>query len=184
MAQRLGRQRARLREHLLIGAGGQGPRARTDSATLARDLRIRRACDLLRVLIRAPARERQVCVAVDKARQHGAAARVQADAARVRLEAHDALAVEHQITRLEQQFGGPRLWQPLEAVIGQSQDLGSAGQGQRCAHSSAPIARSAAPRIAAESTNPATVASSGAGLRSGPGRGSISAATAAVPGAG
>src|ERR1044072_4549360 len=66
--QHLGAHAARLREHRpVVGLGERARRAR-DPAPAAADLLVRDAGDLLLVLLRAPAGERQVSVAVDEAR--------------------------------------------------------------------------------------------------------------------
>ena len=130
--QQLARQRLGLREHVLVGRLGQRPRRAGDAAAGARDLLVGDAGDLALVLLGAPAREREVRVAVDEARQHGAARRVDDHAGVARLEAGDPAAVEQHVARLERQLARAISSQVGQSVPRRPQHLG--GAADRDAH--------------------------------------------------
>ena len=91
-----------LAQHGLVAGLGQRTRRRRDAAARAGDLLVRDAGDLLLVLGCAPPRERQVGVAVDEPRHHGAARRVHEHVgARVVLERRDAVAAHRDRARVE-----------------------------------------------------------------------------------
>ncbi len=121
--EQLGRERRRLREHVLVGRLGERPRRARDAAAGARDLLVGDAGHLALVLLRAPAGERQVRVAVDEARQHRAAGGVDDDVGVVGVEAGDPAAVEQHVAGLERQLARAIVAQVGQPVLRRAQHL-------------------------------------------------------------
>ncbi len=106
-AEHLAGEPLRLREHGFVSGLAQGSRGGSDAAAGARDLLVRHARDLLLVLLGAPARERQMGVAVDEAREQRAAAGVDVDVrVRVGLERGDAAVLNGHAPGLEGHLAG------------------------------------------------------------------------------
>jgi hypothetical protein len=120
-----------LREHGVVARLGQRPGGGRDAAAGARDLLVRHAGHLHLVLLRAPASEGQVRVAVDEPRQDRPAGRVDPHGgARVVVERGDHAVAHADRARLQPQLARPVAPQVRQPVLRREQDLRGTEHGQ------------------------------------------------------